>query len=170
MTTLKLFNNCSFGFFSCLKPCLFDIHLIIMSLSTSLDRWLFSVVIIDLKRRSPFYSFIYHQKTNDINGDNNKIQNGIELTNPRPVFLLLPVADCESESYPEIDGNSVYSSAAASEGDAAVDSGFSSSQVAVAGGGRPASEADSWESGEFESFSSDGDDDDATTDKTTSSG
>jgi len=71
--------------------------------------------------------------------------------------------DHDGQIYEDIDRSSV-GSAAGAEGDGAVDSGvFSSSRRAtVADGGRAASSGDdSWGSGEFESFSSDGDDDDA---------
>ena len=86
----------------------------------------------------------------------------------------MPIAaDGESRIYEDIDRNSLDSCAAheADAGDAAVDSGFSSVRrgvgvgvgvgVVVGGGRTPAiSSDDSWGSGEFESFSSDGDDDD----------
>lgn len=68
--------------------------------------------------------------------------------------------DNESQIYEDIDRNSV-DSAAGQEGDAAVDSGFSSRRATTIGSRAAPSSDDSWGSGEFESFSSDGEEDDS---------
>ena len=75
-------------------------------------------------------------------------------------FLVCTVVDNDSQIYEDIDQNSVGSTAGPDK-EAAADSGFSSRRTTAVGGVRAASSDDSWGSGEFESFSSDAEDDDS---------